>query len=143
MNVSLTNSSENRVGLPKISREDEPTMSRDFGVGENIKPLYPKNYDPTKIGRQTQGNQDNKSASTKGVFATIGVETEFVGGKMRIKNIVESSLFDKSGIKAGDIIEAIDDTKIMDNDTVLKSNKMEKVTVSRNGKIIEIRLKSN
>lgn len=140
MDVSLTNSSESRVSLPKLSREDNSTMSKDFGVRPNRKSLYPNGINPEQIKPRMPENQDNKSISIKDAFDFIGMQTEVSGGKLKVKSVRENTMADKSGIKVGDVIEAIDDAKIAPNETMMKSNSVRKITVLRGGKFLEISL---
>lgn len=134
------NSSENRYSFPKLSPEDNSTMSRDFGVRPKRDPIYPRGINPEQIKPEKSENQDNKSISIKDTLDFIGIQTEFVGGKLRVKNVRENTMADKSGIKAGDLIEAIDDTKITPSETMLKSNSVRKIIVSRGGKVLELNL---
>lgn len=143
IDVALTNSSKNRTALPKRSRDDEPTMSRDFGVKQNRKTLYPNGINPEKIKPVIIENSNDKPILTNGVLDMLGISTDAVSGKLRVKNVRENSIADKSGIKAGDVIESLDDTKITQGETTLRSRDVKKITVSRDGKIIGIRPKMN
>lgn len=134
MDVSLKSPSENRnLSSPKSSKEAESTMSRVLGVGQNRKPLVPKEFD----------QESNKKSLIKETLDFIGLETEMSGGKLKIINIRENTVADKSGFRIGDLIESVGDTKIIQGETMLKSNNVGKITVLRDGKIIGIALKPN
>lgn len=139
--TALKNPSEKRSeSLPKLSKEDEPTMWRDFGVRPNRKQIYPRGIDPNQIKPQKIENQNAKPVSAKSVFDFIGMETEFNGGKLRVKSVKAKGLADISGIKIGDLVESVDDTKIDKSEMTLKSSGVKKITVSREGKPLEISL---
>lgn len=138
--VSLNNSAEPKTTFPKLSPEDEPTMSKDFGVGQNRKPLNPRGINPDQILPKNPVNQDDKSIPVKDVLDIFGISTEIVSGKFKVKNVRANTIAENLGIKAGDFIEAIDDTKISQNETILKSNTFRKITVSRDGKTIVFNL---
>lgn len=114
------------------SAQVKSDRSRVLGYGNNRKPIFPVALDPT-----------SRTIPASGVFDTFGIETEFVGGKIKVKNIREKSLAESSGIKTGDFVEKVDDVKTDEKNQMLKSNSVKKITVSRNGKPLEIRLKTN
>lgn len=142
MDVSLKNPPESRV-MRKVSPDDKSTMSRVLSVGQNRKPLNPNGFNPENIKPRVEENQNNKPADLSGFFDIAGLKTEFVGGKLRVKSVGENTMADKSGIKAGDFIEAVEDVKISQSGTNLQSNSIGKITISRSGQIIEITLRPN
>lgn len=142
-NASLNNSSENRTSLPKLLPEDQPTMSKDFGVGQNRKPIYPVGINPEPIYSQNSENQNDRFVSMTETLDMSGITTEFVSGKLRVIKVRENTMADKSGIKVGDYIEAIGNAKITQSEMKLKSDDIKKITVSRDGRLIGITLRSN
>jgi hypothetical protein len=140
-NVSLNNSSESRSSLPKLLPEDQPTMSKDFGVGQNIKPLYPNGINPDQVKPKYPETQDNRLVSIKQAFDIFGITAEMAAGRMKVITVRENSIADKSGIKAGDFIESIDDMKLTPGETTLRSNNVSKITVLRGGKSLQLSLK--
>lgn len=141
--VSLNNSAEPKTTFPKLSREDEPTMSKDFGVGQNRKPINPRGINPDQILPNKIEIQNDKSVPVKDVLDIFGISTEAVSGKLRVKNVRANTLADKAGIKAGDFIESIGNTKIIQSEMTLKSDDFGKITVSRDGKIIVFNFQPN
>lgn len=141
-NVSLSNSSESKTTFPKLSREDDRMPSKDFSVGQNRKPIYPLAINPEPLKVENDENQKERFVSTRATFDMFGITTEFVSGRLRVKNIVENTMADKAGIRVGDFIEAVDDMKITRSEMMLKSNDVRKITVLRDGKIVVINLKS-
>jgi len=127
--------------LPKSSTSDESVMSRDLGVGQNRKPIYPAGINPNPLTLPPTQNQNVKPVAAGEMLEIVGIQTEIVGGKMIVKSVTEKSLAGLSGFKAGDLIEAIDDVKIGENDFLMKSNAFKKITVLRDGKTLIIRLK--
>lgn len=135
-----SNSSENRYSFPKLSPQDNSTMSRDLGVRPNRNPIFPSGINPDQIKPKTNIEQGNRYLPLIDNLDFIGMETEFVGGKLRVKSVRENTVADKAGIKAGDIIESIGGTKITQSEATLKSNDLGKIIILRGGKILEFSL---
>lgn len=72
----------------------------------------------------------------------IGVETD-AGNKLTVKSVRPNSLADRSGVKAGDVVEAIDGEKIDGKNLAPKFSTGKTLTVSRSSKKVEINLKPN
>lgn len=78
--------------------------------------------------------------------AFLGVTTEAADGGAKVTDVVEGSAAAKAGIKEGDVITAIDETKVTDPDGVLqavtahKPKDEVKVQYQRNGKSAETKV---
>ncbi|MEP7074911.1 MAG: hypothetical protein ABI878_03805 [Acidobacteriota bacterium] len=70
----------------------------------------------------------------------LGVKAAFDGEQLKVSSVRGESVGDRSGVKAGDIIAAIGDTKINPSTTFTGSIKAQSMTVIRGGKSIKLRL---
>ena len=93
-------------------------------------------YSPSPFGQTWNYNSDNWG----GEHAYLGVTTERSDKGARITDVTDKSAAEKAGLKEGDVITRVDETKIEDHDdlsTAIRKHKPEdKVTVTylRDGK---------
>ena len=128
---------------PNVQPEKEPLMSRDSAVRQNKKPLFPVGINPDNAKPQVMENENSNSVSAQEIFKIIGLETETKAGKIIVKSVKEKSLAEKSNVKAGDVIEAIDEQRLDKENLSPKFNGGKTITVTRDNKILEIELKPN
>jgi hypothetical protein len=85
----------------------------------------------------------NNKISLKDILAQIGIEADFTGAKCKIVSLKESSPALRSGMKVGDLIEAIDDKKLSSETEFLKTASGKVFQILRDGKqiLIELNLK--
>ena len=130
------------IARKKLS-DDEPLMSRDSAVRQNKKPIFPVGINPENIQPQVIENKNINAVSAQEIFKIIGLETETKEGKVVVKSVKEKSLAEKSNVKTGDIIEAIDKQKLDQENLSPKFRGGKTMTVTRDNKILEIELKPN
>ncbi|MEP6849587.1 MAG: hypothetical protein ABI999_12085 [Acidobacteriota bacterium] len=70
----------------------------------------------------------------------LGIKAAFEGEHLKVSSVRGESVGDRSGVKAGDMIAAIGDTKITPSTTFAGSIKAQSVTVIRGGKSIKLPL---
>ncbi|MGI9056921.1 MAG: hypothetical protein ACR2F2_14090 [Pyrinomonadaceae bacterium] len=141
--VAVKNQVEKKQNsTPKNFSEDEPLMSRDSAVRQNKKPIFPVGLNPDNAPPQLFENNNN-TVSAQEIFKIIGLETETKAGKIIVKSVKEKSLAEKSNVKVGDVVEAIDEQRL-DQETLSPKFKGGKsITVTRDNKVLEIELKPN
>ena len=142
--VAVKNPVEKKQNIsPKIPSENEQLMSRDSAVRQNKKPIFPVGVNPDNTQPQVIENQNSNSVSAQEIFKIIGLETETKAGKIIVKSVKEKSLAEKSNVKAGDVIEAIDEQRLDRENLSPKFKGGKTITVTRDNKILEIELKPN
>ena len=83
--------------------------------------------DPMTYFRTQAGNGDiYRFLTEESNHAMLGVTTEKVDNGVRVKNITPESAAEKAGLKDGDIIQKIDETKIEDPDGLAKAIRAKK-----------------
>lgn len=133
---------EQKETKPKSTQRDESGNSRTLAQRPgNI------NISPEKLSGNTAiGNKDfqqNNSVSVLEILEMIGVETENAGNKISVKSVKEKSTAERSGVKKGDIIEAIDGQKLEQGNLPPNFKGGNTITVSRGNKTLKIQLKPN
>lgn len=127
---------------PKPSPEDDSSGSRTLAQRpSNV------NISPTEMsGNTATVNKDfnqSVSVSAREILEILGVETEYAGNKLRVKSVKEKSSAEKSGVKKGDLIEAIDGQNLKQGNLPPNFTGGKIVTVLRGEKTLKIELKPN
>lgn len=126
----------------KRTMEESGGGSRDSAITTPPVKL-PFNLNPDKSIKKPQGFENSQALTTEEVLNGIGVETVSEGGKLKVKSIRQNSPAGLSGVKDGDVIEAIDDQIINVDSKRQRLRGAKKLTVLRDGKSVTIDLKSN
>lgn len=127
-------------GGTQVSRPRRTVPSRgggwyDTGVKPSADPIVP-------IGIPTPGSTPETNVrppgsvnkiSAREVLQLIGLDAEFRDDGWYVKKVSENSLAGRSGVRDGDVVEAIDDTKIVGNTTFESGFNGKNLTVVRNG----------
>jgi S1-C subfamily serine protease len=71
--------------------------------------------------------------SAREVLQLIGLDAEFRNDGWHVNKVAENSLAGRSGVRDGDVIEAIDDVKVIGNTTFDSGFNGKNLTVLRNG----------
>lgn len=134
--------------LPKVvvrenPRDEEGGGSRDNAFTPPPPPILPEGFN-TKPPTQNQpnaniGNQQNQLKDAQ-ILEFIGIETVADRGGRKVKSVKSDSLADRSGVKVGDVVEAIDGKKVSEEPRT--SNEGKTLTVKRGAERIEIKLEN-
>ncbi len=76
--------------------------------------------------------------NTKEILSQLGIEALFTDVGWMTKSIKKDSLADKSGVKAGDVVEAINGKKLTDKLLNAETIEVKNLTIMRGGEKIEI-----
>ena len=102
----------------------------------------PKGLNPTqKI--ETPSNFEKINTITAGqILSELGIETVLKNGKWEVKSVKQNSVGERSRVKVGDSIEAIDGAKLSGEPIRAKTIEGKKLTVLRGAEKIEISLRN-
>jgi len=84
-----------------------------------------------------------KSLTAKDILFQFGVEAVFTNESWTVKSVRQNSPAERSGVKTGDAVEAIDGEKLTDKPLKNRTIQGKKLTVARGAEKIEIRLSVN
>jgi hypothetical protein len=136
---------------PAAVRQDDDVMSRDIGATQNKdRALTPSNININPAGINPEKKAPSPEEVIKGnlptigeILNTIGAETVPDGKKLRVRSVRENSPAARSGVRVGDIIEAIDDQRLDGETLSPKFSGGKTLTVVRGGEVLKIELKAN
>jgi hypothetical protein len=117
--------------------EDEGAGSHDISVRPPPPPILPSGISPNQSVETNPNAGDSKSAGGH-ILSFIGIETISESGGRKVKSVMSGSAAERSGVKVGDVIEAIDGKQI--GGEPMKTFEGKKLTVVRGGEKIEINL---
>jgi hypothetical protein len=147
---------ENLTTNPPVStnKKETKTFSKNFELAANSgKPKNDKPQADNNGGSRDsalsntnvlmpKGFGGNNSVQVKEVLEIIGIKANFAGNQWKVESVGENTVAGNSGVKANDVIEAIDG-KTLTGETIPAKSYGGKLTVLRGGERLEIKLLQN
>lgn len=139
---------EKREG--SISRPG-PAASSKPGGGSYVETIKSSEAPRVPIGMPTPGTNPEANirppgsvnkVSSREVLQLIGLDGEFRDDGWHVRKVAENSSAARSGLRVGDVVEAIDDTKIIGNTTFDGGFNGKNLTVLRDGNRLTISLRN-
>lgn len=118
-------------------KDDDFTGSRDFGVNTAPPPLLPPGFAPPENKPQANPNDmiNRGGQNIEAMLSFLGIETTSENGKLRVTSVKTNSIAARSGLKSGDLIEAIDGKSVSGSDRITTFNTL---TILRGNERIKI-----
>jgi membrane-associated protease RseP (regulator of RpoE activity) len=129
------------VNTTVIENEDD-TRSKD-SAGTSSPTIIQPEFDSNKKVDAPVNPDSVKPTDIKEVLELSGIGTSTEKGRLKVTSIRKNSIAETSGVKVGDLIEAINGKKITDEPLQGKTINIETITVLRNGETKEIAFKAN
>lgn len=127
------------VTVPYRADPREEGFSEDFGITPGRR-ILPRGLNPDRV--ITNANiAGNSRKSVTEVLGMLGIAASCSAAGCRVGSVVTSSIAEKSGIKAGDVIESIDGRSLLGNATFSGSFSAGSVRVRRDGSVRNIALR--
>jgi hypothetical protein len=125
--------------LPKS--EDNRIFERNSAL--SIRKTLPnsKGFENKPVTALDAVNPNLTGIDIKDIFKDIGIEAESSNDKWIVKSVKKSSLADRSGVLPKDVLESFDDQKLVPKESKVKSFSGKILTVSREGIVVELKLK--
>ncbi len=130
-----------RTETPKKNTEEiDGIGSRDSTLSKPPIRL-PRGLDPNRRIETTPNADNTKSFTAEEILPFLGIEGVFNNGRWQVKAVRQNSLAEHSGVKIGDVIEAIDG-EIFNVPVRAKKFEGRVLTITRGAEKIEIPLKN-
>lgn len=96
--------------LNKNNRDDQPFVgSRDNTLLISSKSVLPKGFENLAPADKNSPNTEGSVAITaEQILSQLGIESVLENGRRKVKKIASNSVAERSSVKVGDVIEAID-----------------------------------
>lgn len=139
--VAVKNPSSNRTEKTDNNSKNNGGGSRDI-TSRDAKPLFEMNNNLNPGNTKSPSISEHK-LSFREVLSGIGIQVDYVENSWKILAVEENSRAMRAGLKAGDIIEAIDGKKPSSNTAFLKRFTGRMFEILRDGqpKIIDLNSK--
>lgn len=138
------------IAIVKPSTEQRGTASkkteREFDGGSRVSastqgaPKFPNGLNPNRANVAPMNIGGGKSFAASEILSFIGIESAPENGKLQVKAIKPDSLAERSGVRVGDIIEAINNLPL--NELGAKRIEGKTLTVARGAERIVINLRN-
>ncbi len=126
------------VKLPGVKSADEGGGSYDST--SSVPPVIrmPAGITSTDVVETSPNIENKNDIITKQTLLPLGIEIVSENGKRRVASIKKGSVAERSNVKVGDLIEAIDGEKVSGDAVRTKTLEGKKITVLRGAERIEI-----
>ncbi len=121
------------------SRRKADDGSYDIGAGPAKRPVTPRGIDPDKTPQTSQHVPDTAKVPVANVLAFVGLNAEFRQGGWYVNSVVDNSPAQRAGVKAGDVIEAFNETKLDSYTSFAGGIELKNVRVRRGGEVVNLR----
>ncbi len=120
--------------------KDNHGGSKDFASTNDTveQPKFNSNLSP----RIPESFMKTTPTSIQNILTEIGIKAALENGKWTVKSLTLNGMTERSGVKKDDVIEAIDDQPISSETKFDKTFSGKTLTVSRDGKKLEIKLQN-
>jgi hypothetical protein len=134
----------------RVQRESRRNASDDFnnGAGSRViagtlpSVLVPEEFSSNKPVAPSMSAGNQNPITDVQILNFIGIETVSEKGGKRVKSVKPDSLAERSDVRVGDVIEAIDGKRIGEKPLLMETFESKKLTVVRAAKKIEIVLQN-
>ena len=131
------------VKIPQVKsvREDEKNSvnSHDSALS-TAQPLLPKNLNGNQSAAASANFDGATSITAEQILSQLGIETALENGKRQVKKISANSVGERSDVRVGDVIEAIDGEKLTSEPIRAKTIEGKNLTIMRGAEKLEISL---
>lgn len=138
--IAQSNSAQAKHEKKPVESKDDFKGSKDF-ASTNGTIEQPRSN--SNISRQIpESFLKTNPTSIEAILSEIGIKAALEGGKWTVKSVTPNGMTERSGVKKDDVIEAIDDQPISSETKFDKNLSGKTITVLRDGKKLEIKLKN-
>lgn len=125
-----------------VKKEEDGGGSKDTTLGVTKEVLTPKGFDPNSKPKTSVNPSFDTTTDVKEILELSGVTTTSDDNGLKVTSIKKNSVAERSGVKVGDVIEAINGKKITGEAfSDEKTLEIKTLTVLRDGKEKEISLR--
>ena len=125
-----------------IKEEDDDIRSKDSTLSDPLTIIQPE-FDQNKKIDAPVNPVSIQTTDIKEVLELSGIGTTPENGKLKVKSIGKNSIAERSGVKVGDVVVAINGKEITDEPLEGKTINIETITVLRKGETTVIAFKAN
>ena len=126
----------NNVQVPDLPESEDQAISRDDST------VFPRGLDPRNANLTNRKAPEGGEISPESLLAMIGVQGTCSRSGCFADDVRSGSIAEKSGIRSGDLIEAIDDRAIGSNSHLRGRVTVASLRILRDGQRLTVKLSS-
>jgi len=134
-----TNQPVRETAAPEIESSQPEGGSVDFGATVPRK-IYPRGFDPN-VRVTANSRPVERSLGARDIFNIIGIDASYSDGGWKVRSVSAGNLAGRSGVRAGDVIEAVNGQVLGENTAFGSTFSGSSVRVRRDGAILTINLR--
>jgi hypothetical protein len=119
--------------------QTQPGGSITSGLGTS-QPVLPRGFNVNAVRKNVPIQPKDSNITVIDLMSFLGVESRFEGQSLKISSVKNGSVADKSGIKAGDIVEALENTPITPTIKLAARFEAKTLTINREGQHMQIKI---
>ena len=123
--------------LPKLKTPDEGGGSLDSSY-KKTEVITPRGIPSNELIEASPNIENKNDVITKQILLPRGIEIVSENGNRRVKSVKKGSVAERSGVKVGDLVEAIDGEKVSGDAERGKKLEGKQITVLRGAEKVEI-----
>jgi C-terminal processing protease CtpA/Prc len=104
--------------------------------------IQPDNFVKKSEPQNLPANQESSPISVKEILSIMGINVELENGKWKVRSVTANGVGESSGVRADDIVEAIDEQPLSSETVFNKIVKGKKMTVTRKGEKSQLELRN-
>lgn len=130
-----------RIDTPKKNTEEEEEggSSRDLAVTRPVE-KFPFRVGPNKRNEPSLSNTILKNATDEQILEFYGIKITIENGSRKVQTVEQNTPAGRSGVKAGDVIEAIDGENLSAEPIRTRTFEYKRLTILRGTERVEITL---
>lgn len=130
-----------KTTAPKKNAEDDGGSSRDLASTRSSEKL-PYGINPNRAVETLPNANNQNSITDEDVWEFIGIKVVAENGNRKVTAVLPNTTAERSGVKTGDVIEAINGEKLSAKPLRVKTIEAKTLTIMRGTEKIEINLQS-
>ena len=128
------------VAQARPSNNKQASGSIDSAVTESV-PKYPRGLGPsTRNGVRPKEFEASVQMTAKSILDQLGVDAEYTTSGWKVSGVKANSAAERVGLKAGDVVETINDRAVTEKTTFKGNFSGKNMRVTREGKKVDVDL---
>lgn len=141
-NRAILRSTATRKSSTQLDRESGNSIV--LSATQPERPILPPGINPQRISPEDRppGFDRQGKPTIDEVFELIGIETVRAVSGVTVRSVRRNGIADRSGVRSGDLVEAIDDRPINETTTFEDGSTLKTVRVRRDGRQVVLQIKN-
>jgi hypothetical protein len=132
-----------KTGNAPLGKPRNGSSSNSVDIAVRDLPLIqPDNFVKKSEPQNLPANQESSPISVKEILSIMGINVELENGKWKVRSVTANGVGESSGVRADDIVEAIDEQPLSSETVFNKIVKGKKMTVTRKGEKSQLELRN-